>query len=64
MEVFVVSAQLQAMVAILGRVVEAVVGARAGDDEVGSPACCKAVEELPVIVLQCAKARYQACYQP
>ena len=38
-------------------------GARAGDDEVGGPARCKAVKELPVIVLQCAQAGGQACFQ-
>ena len=52
MKVLVVSAQLQAVVGILGRVVEAVMSARAGDDEVGGPARCKAVEQLSVIVLQ------------
>ena len=56
-EMLVISAQLQAVVTVLSRIVEAVVGAWAGDDEVRGLACCKAVEKLPVVILQCRRQR-------
>ena len=51
-EVLVVAAHLQAVVVVLGGVVQAVVGARAGDDDVRGPPAPEAVEQLAVIVLQ------------
>ena len=48
----VVALHLQAVVVVLCRVVHAVVGARAGDNNVRGPPCPEAIEQLAVIVLR------------
>ena len=48
----VVSPHLQAVVAVLCGVVHAVVGARAGDDDVRGPPVPEAIEQLAIVVLQ------------
>ncbi len=62
-EVLVVALHLQAVMLVLCGVVQAVVGARAGDEDVRSPPGQEAVEQLAVIVLQQAPCS-AACMLP
>lgn len=54
MEVLIVAAHLQAMVVVFCGVVQAVVGTRAGYNDVWRLAPRKAIEQLAVIVLRAA----------
>ena len=48
----VVALHLQAVMLVLGGVVQAIVSARAGDNDVRSPSGQEAIEQLAVVILQ------------